>query len=1201
MKFFTNQKLSHDQNSASKAKFRSKTTDNLKKLYLILFMLFAFTAVAQNSKTVTIEGTSLTFKKVFDNITKQTGYVFFYNVKILENAKPVNLNIQRKSVSEALGILFAGQPFSFTIQDKTIVVTSASSDDKAATTTGSIDVKGKVINSKNEPYPGVNVWVVGTRIGAVTDFDGSFTLRGVSPNSVIETSGLTIETTKVNLDGRSSITVIANEKISVMSEIVVNNGYQKIAKTRSTGSVSTITAKELEKIPVSNVMHQLEGQVAGLAIDVMDADNTFVYGNLYGDAAGISSYNFRIRGQSTYNNSGANDMPLIILDGTPTELDIRTLNPKDIEKITFLKDAAAASIYGARSANGVMVIETKKGKRGKTRFSASQNYGIANKASLSRLPLMNSSQILNLEQELVDKGIITDPAAATSLYNSTPISQGVEYMFQERRGTITTAEKNAQLDILRGRNNYDQISRYFIRPSETNSYDFSFSGGENDYTYFTSASFSNEKTQTRGTGGKRMTFTVNQDFKLLDYLKVSTSLKGSFFNFEHNGLGLTPLGSSLTAFLPYNQVVDENGNSVSYYRRFYSADIDRLENQGYLPWTYNYMDEQNFGGNGSKEQNYSANISVTAPLFKGLDAVGTYFIEHSNADSRKFNDPDSYFARDLINNYTSVNGAGELVYGVPVGGINQSTRYQRDSYTGRGQLVYNNLLAEKHAIDVLGGIEFRETKEMQQGGTLYGYNEKSQTSIDLPSNTPNTVYGFASQISYNNTLKSQTRRFLSYYGNASYTYADRYTISGSARLDDYNNFGVDKKYRRTPLWSTGFKWNIIKEEFMKGVKSIDNLSFRASYGYNGNISLTTFPFTNISLGDVDYFSQQPYAFVTAAANPSLRWEKTGIMNFGLDFSVLNYRLNGTIEYYKKDSRDLIQDFPVSPFYGLPNNTLVRNTSTLKSHGIDLNLTGVLVKSKDFGLDMTLVTSYNTNEVTDSRYTNYSQYLNGTGSTPPIVGYGVNSIFAFRNAGLNASGSVQVYDKDGNIVQSNTPLRDIEDMRYMGTSTPKYYGSLSANITYKKLALYLLATYKLDYVLFKPAFNSYVTRYGTFNAYDLNSEIDQRWRNPGDEATTNVPGVRGMGGYSYSRYVFSDNRVIDGDHIRFKEVSLKYDLSDFFKNTFIDYASLTCSARNLGIIWRKNNDNLDPDFLPYTGTTMKLPPTALYSMGFNFNF
>ncbi|MEL1241205.1 SusC/RagA family TonB-linked outer membrane protein [Flavobacterium flavipallidum] len=1197
MNFTINQKLSRAKEFILQSKFRAIVRNKFTALFLLLFLFFASNVMAQSSKTVTITGNNLTLQNVFSSITKQTGYVFFYNMKILENAKPVNVNIKKKPISEALNLVLQGQSYSYSIQDKTIVITANNSDKSS---TDIINIEGRVLNEKNIPHIGVYVWVIGTKNGAITDADGGFALNNVSSNAVVEVSGVAIETTRIVVDGRSKITVIAKEKLTELDELVVNNGYQKISKLRSTGSVATVTSEQLDKIPVSNVMHQLEGQVAGLELDILDSDNTFVYGNLYGDGAGKTSYNFRIRGKSTYSS---NAMPLIVLDGTPTELDIRTLNPKDIEKITFLKDAAAAAIYGARSANGVMVIETKKGKQGKTRFSASQNYGIANKTSLNKLPLMNSSQILNLEQELVDKNMIADPSKATSLYNSTPISQGVEYMFQEKRGTITTAQKNAFLDQLRSQNNYDQITKYLMRSSETSNYNFSFSGGDtNGYTYYTAASFSNEKTQAVGTGGKRMTFTVNQDFKLLNYLKVSTSLKGSFFNFDQNGLGLSPLGASLTTYLPYNSIVDNSGNSVSYYRRFYSADTDRLEGYGYLPWKYNYIDELNNSNRNTKENNYSANISVTAPLFKGLDAIGTYYIENSNADNRNLYNQNTFYTRDFINNATFYNTAtGVLTRAIPLGAINQSNRFIKDSYTARGQLAYNSLFANKHAVELLGGIEFRQTKEGQQSGTLYGYNEDAQTSIDIPSMIYTSVYGATNTAIYNNLLKNQRRRFLSYYGNGSYSYDNRYTISGSIRLDDYNNFGVDKSYRRTPLWSTGFKWNITNESFMSNQNVFNNLSLRASYGYNGNISLTTFPFTNISLANVDYFSQQPYAFISAAANPTLRWEKTGILNFGIDFSVLDSRLNGTVEYYKKKSTDLLQDFPVSPFYGLPNNTLVRNTATLDSHGIDLNLSGVLVKSKDFGLDMSLVTTYNTNEVTDSRYTNYSLYLNGTGSTPPIVGYGLNSIFAFRNAGLNASGVTQVYDKDGNIVQATTALKDIADMKYMGTSTPKYYGSLSANLSYKKLSLYLLATYKLDYVLFKPSFNQYVSRYNTFNGYDLNAEIDQRWRNPGDEATTTVPGVRGMGGYSFARFLFSDNRVIDGDHIRFKEISLKYDFSDLFANTFIEGASLTCSARNLGLIWRKNKDGLDPDFLPYTGTSMKLPPSALYTVGFNFNF
>lgn len=166
-----------------------------------------------------------------------------------------------------------------------------------------------------------------------------------------------------------------------------------------------------------------------------------------------------------------------------------------------------------------------------------------------------------------------------------------------------------------------------------------------------------------------MTFTVNQDFKMFNYLKVSTSLKGSIFNFDQNGVGLSPISASLTSYLPYDQIVDENGNSVSYQRRFYSADSNRLQSQGYLPWTYNYMDELNNANKVVKEQNYSANISVTAPLFKGLDAVGTYYIETSNLDNKNLYNINTFQTRDMINQYTTIDpNTNELVYGVPVGG-----------------------------------------------------------------------------------------------------------------------------------------------------------------------------------------------------------------------------------------------------------------------------------------------------------------------------------------------------------------------------------------------------------------------------------------------------------------------------------------------------------------------------------------------------
>ncbi|TRZ41292.1 SusC/RagA family TonB-linked outer membrane protein [Robertkochia solimangrovi] len=1184
------------------ANYADKLLELMRKS-LILFILFTNIAVFAFSQKVTIKVKNQPISEILRSISQKTGVDFFYSDMLFNAGKQATLNVKDIDIltltNELIGIhyraKFAGAKMIVIVPAEDQNVYSAFGENQQE-----LIVNGRITDSYNVPLIGVTVWRKGTRKGTATDENGNYRIQAaIGDTLVYNYLGYKQQFFEVTKDPVIDVTM--EEDISELNAVtVVSTGYQKISRERATGSFSVISSEELEKVPTNNVINRLEGQVAGLQVELYDSDNTFVYGNLMGETEGNTSYNFRIRGQSTYQ---AEDMPLIVVDGVPTELDIRTLNPDDIENITFLKDAASASIYGARAANGVIVIDTKKGQAGKVRINFSQNYTFSNKPSLSSLPLMNSSQVLDMESELIEKGFVTDPAMATSLYSSYPISQGMETMFQYRRGNISQAEMNAQLELLRGRNNYDQITKYLIQPASSANYNLSISGGQDDYTYFTSASYSEEKTQAKGTEGKRLTLTLNQNFKLFNFVDFNTSLKGSFFDYKQNGLGLSPIAASLTSYLPYDQMVDENGNSVNYYRNFYSEDIREFENAGYLPWQYNYIDELNNSDNTNKNQNYSANIQMTVPLFKGLDAIGTYYIERAYVYNDLMYNENTYFTRNSINMATYLDPVtGTITRNIPEGGIYSKNRYITSSYTARGQLRYSRNFNEKHNVDAIGGIEVRQTREINESGKLYGYNPVTQTSIDLPSTTYMNIYGYNTNTSYGNSYKNQRKRFLSYYGNASYSYLNKYVLSGSIRLDDYNNFGLDKKYRRTPLWSTGFKWNITRESFMENVNFLNNLSFRTSFGYNGNISLTTYPFTNISLVDSDYFTGDPYASISAAANPALRWEKTGVLNFGLDFSMFNSRLNGTVEYYRKNSEDLLQDFPVSQFYGLPNNTLTRNTSTLEGRGVDLTLNGIVLKSNDFSLNTGLVLSYNKNEVTDTRYESYSNYLNGTGSTPPIIGYGLNSIFAFRSAGLDENGNMQVYNKDGDIVDNYTLLTDIEDMEYMGTRTPKYYGSLNTTINYKKWSLYALATFKFDYVLFKPAYSNYISRYGTFNQYDLSAEIDDRWRVAGDEANTNVPAMSGMYGYGYSRYIFSNDRIIDGDHIRLREISLSYDLTEYMKNTFINNASLTFAARNLGLIWAKNDEGIDPDFLPYTaGNLIKLPPTAMYSIGINVNF
>ncbi|EJL65530.1 SusC/RagA family TonB-linked outer membrane protein [Flavobacterium sp. CF136] len=1168
---------------------------------LILSILFSSIAVFAYSQKLSLKAKNQSVASVLKSITKKTNVEFFYSDDVFDAQRRVDIAVNNADVMAVIKQLIGEGYKAEFVNSKLIVIAL---NPKVKTVQSSVmdekvKIKGVVTNSKKEYLIGATVWVKGTKDGAITNFDGSYEIMA-KKGDVLIFEYMGYKKLEVAVTDSLIINPIMLEDVSKLDEVkIVSTGYQNIDKERSTGSFTVITAKDLEKVPVNNVLHRLEGQVAGLQLELLDSDNTFVYGRKFGSGSEKTAYNISIRGKSTISPT-SNAMPLIVLDGTPTELDIRTINPNDIEKITFLKDAAAASIYGARAANGVMVINTKKGKQGQTRINFSQNYGFSNKPSLSKLPLMNSAQVLNLEQEFVDKNLVTDPASVTYML-TTPVSQGMDLMFQYKRGQITQAQRDAGLDVLRNRNTYGQAEQYLLQASTSQNYDLSFSGAENDYSYFMSGSYSKEETQAKGSDGQRLTLLSNQDFKLFNYAKITTSLRGSIFKYNENSLGLSPLGMSSNTLLPYNQIVGDNGNSVDYYRHFYAGQTIPLEQAGYLPWTYNYIDELNNKDNTINEQNFGATVSATLPLLKGLDAVGTYSVETSTSSNDNMYNENTYFARDMINSATSINSNGDLVYGIPLGGIFQSNKFGKTSSTMRGQLNYDGIIGQDHLINAMGGIEARETGETQDSRTLYGYNSKTQTSVDIPSKNYVDVNGYNYTISNGNVHKDFHRRFLSYYANAGYTFKNKYTLTGSARLDDYNNFGVDKKLRRTPLWSTGAKWNIKEESFLKDVNLVNDLALRASYGFNGNINLEVFPFTNISISDLDNFSQQPYAFISQPANPNLRWEKTGILNFGVDFSLLNSRLNGTVEYYKKDSKDLIVEFPVSPFYGTSNNMLVQNAATLAGHGIDLSLNGTILKAKDFSWNSALVVSFNKTEVTDSRFQNYSQYLNGSGTTPPVEGYPLNSIFAFRSAGLDATGRTQVYDKSGKIVNSFTSLKDIEDMKYMGTNIPSYYGSFSHTFNYKKLSLYILATYKFDYVLFKPTYGGYVNRQGRFNQYDLNTDIDQRWRKTGDEATTSVPGIQGSTGLSYVRYIYGEDQIIDGDHIRFRELSLKYDMTSLINRGIVRGASVTFTARNLGFFWRKNKDGLDPDFLPYTGTNMKLPAMAIYSIGFNVNF
>lgn len=1086
---------------------------------------------------------------------------------------------------------------------------------------GAHTIRGLVIDEKGAAMPFVSIWVKGTRRGTQTGDRGDFTIADLTPSDSLVFTFVGYATETVGVNTRSSLTVqlYATNKATLDEVTVVNNGLQQLPKERATGAFSTISGKTLEKIISPNVIQRLEGQIPGVKVSVLSGDRSFIYGggnqlSLYTSthSVGNNDYNVTIRGTGTLQ---AETFPLIVVDGAIAELDISALNPDDIENISFLKDAAAASIWGVRAANGVMVVTTKKGHANQApSISFSANASIAGRPNLGYLRRMNAAQEIGYETELVKRGFLSSTNIngayyfAASMYPNT----GAVLALKLKSGAITQAAYNAASDSLSAIDNTGQIQHYLLQPATNQEYNLSVSGGSNSSNYYYSASYSKENPNARRTQGQRLTLTLNNSWKLFGAVTLSTSLRTAFFNYTNDGMPVNSLfpANTQSVLLPYMQLVDNNGHSVSY-DRVNPAFTNSLP-AVFANWQYNYINELANNDNVQKDNNYTANVNLNVPLYKGLSGSVQYTNERTYSTSRVYYNPQTYYYRSTINSYTDpYSSPTQNGLGITSGGILSQIGTTVNNYALRGQLAYDRTLNLIHQINAIAGTEIRQAQQGQSSATLYGYNPSTGGSNDMSflSSAYPTINGYPSSIGGAPSQVDRRRRFLSYFGNAAYTLMDKYSLSASVRYDDYNNFGLDRKYRATPLWSGGLKWALSKERFLKQVSWVDNLDVRATYGVNGNIAVNLYPFTAISLGDNDYTTNQPYAFISNLANPELKWEKTYVTNVAVDFSLFNSRVNGSVDVYRKNGKDLLYSFPINAAYAgnIGNGSLTRNAASMTGKGVDVSLGFVVLNKKDLTWNIGISFSYNVNKITDNRFDTSAISSYSESYYPAYIsylkGYSMDKLLVFRNAGLNYRGMTRVYDRKGDTVNATSPL-SFADLKYAGHTTAPYFGSFNTSLRYRQFSLYALFTYQFGGVFLKPSVNGYITSPYNLN-YSISGDIAKRWQQPGDETKTNVPGLNGSGGevsYSLARYQFSDINVLSSSYIRFRELSLTYELpTAWMRKVQAKGASLGLAVRNLGLIWKGNGQGYDPDFINYANGGYSLPASRSYNFSCKLNF
>ena len=800
------------------------------------------------------------------------------------------------------------------------------------------EIKGLVTSDEdNMPLIGASVFVSTDdlkkinypkeSIGVMTAIDGSFIINVPDNITRIFCSYLGHNQKEIKL-GKEKFYNIKLESSSHELDNVVVTGYQNIERRKLTSAISKVKITD-ELIGNTHSIDQvLAGQVAGLSA-------------VTSTGAPGAPVKIRIRGTSSIN--GTQD-PLWVLDGLPLEgtdipkmselqdidniytTSIAGINPNDIEDITVLKDAAATAIYGARAANGVIVITTKSGKKGKTQVSFSTKLSYTPNVDIDRLNLLNSDEKVQLEMDLLQ-----------SDYDYRENKGGVSQILQQygqldifKAGGFNAISPEAQAAINQLRTINTDWNDILFRDAFNQEYNLSLSGGGDRATYYTSLGYYTEKGNVIGVDASRFNFTGKTNYKVNEHLRFGASV---FANQMKNNSFLTDADSfsSPTYYSrranPYQLVYDENHNYV-YDDNVQGKGDDRNAD-------FNIFEERANTSHENTTQSFKSVFDVELKInsmFKLTSQVG---LQIDKSSIEKIADKESYSIRkDQLRSL--VNGSSYL----PDGGFHKQTETSSSQVTWKAMGEFRKNIRNEHEIEAMLGTELRKTWYKSLYDAAYGYDRKTMQS--KPILFPEERHASTFPLS---TVSESENAYVSWFATASYTFRHRYTLGASIRFDGSDLFGVDKKYRYLPLYSVSGLWRISSESFMSDIEWINNLAIRASYGLQGNIDKSTSPkiLGNYTTTTILPGTTEDAIDIASPPNEKLRWEKTHSSNIGFDFSVLNTRINLSGDYYYRKGVDLIGSQALALETGFQSTTI--NWASMKNQGVEFSLNTHNIKTK----------------------------------------------------------------------------------------------------------------------------------------------------------------------------------------------------------------------------------------------------------------
>jgi len=1077
-------------------------------------------------------------------------------------------------------------------------------------------ISGTVIDeARNETLPGVSIYastkMIGNKtnidnviqasmIGTTTDFDGNFSFNAPIETKYIIISYMGFETEKINVENRSTNIIISlKEKEELLGEVVIT-GYQKIEKRKVTSSFAKIKTDDVKRAGTANVDQMLSGEISGVLVQPTTG------------APGAPA-KIQIRGTSTL--TGSSD-PLWVLDGIPLQgndipkdfrdkdnidnlksFPIAGINPEDIEEITVLKDASATSIYGARAANGVIVITTKKGKEGAMRINFNSNTFLTLRPDFDKLNLMNASEKVDFELGLASRPDLTyqsnrgEVARILDAYG--------EYDNFQNNG-FSSINPLAQNAINNLRNQDVNWGNKLYQAAINQQYGLTLSGGSEKSRYYFSLGYFDEEGTTKGTGLNRYNLTFKNDYDVNDKLNVGVSVFASrnkntsyitgadaYTNPAYYSRRVNPY------FTPYNA----DGS--------YNYDPDLIERYDLsVSFKYNPLEERENTNQELTSYSIKPIIDLTYKLNSNLKLYTQFGMQFDFDKTEKFSDKESYYTRKYRFRSRYQDDNGQNAFFLPEGGIIQNWNSDAFQYNWKSTLNYNTSINNIHEIDAMLGTEFREDKRTEIHTKGFGFNPNTLSTVQITDERALKNKLFEP---YRKTVNENA--YASFFGTASYTYDRKYTIFGSLRYDGSNLFGVNPKFRYLPLWSVAGSWNVAKENFFD-VDAINELKIRGSYGVQGNIDKSTSPYVVGLYDEVTILpgTTEEGINVISAPNKDLRWEKTVSSNVGFDLGMFNNRVYVSADYYYRKSTDLIglQAIPLESGFNFINT----NWATLSNKGVELAINTRNIVKDDFTWTTSFNISHNKNTV--ERIQTRDNQLR-----PSLLGYGVNAVFAIKTAGIDSNG-LPLFWKDGKKVTAvdfynlsegvdGSQLTDEEHRNlytYVGNGDPEFSGGFINKFQYKDFSLSIATNFNLNQTVRRTP--SYHPTQVSPN-YNFNKEVLQA-------GTGNYPALIGSATpgfdtdlvYSWYHTYDSGNTFRDLDiwvdkisYIRVNSIKFGYNVpSKYLESMNVSRLSFNLEGRNLFVFGTDYDGYFDPETF---GSPYSQPIPKIISFGFNLSF